>query len=139
MLSFCTGAYPCLSKLNVSLKLRRGGGRLCLAGCHFVAQTQGYHLVCIWGSLVKFQGGGVVVKFNAFLHCYAVSLCCWHASNGRSASMKNWLNWGNAFAFGDTDTKNCPFECLIFHINEDNFTFVTFRQTILSNGSSCIQ
>ena len=35
---------------------------LCLAGCHVVAQTQGYHLVCIWGSLVKFQGGGVVVK-----------------------------------------------------------------------------
>ena len=31
-------------------------------GCHVVAQTQGYHLVCIWGSLVKFQGGGVVVK-----------------------------------------------------------------------------
>ena len=30
--------------------------------CHVLAQTQGYHLVCIWGSLVKFQGGGVVVK-----------------------------------------------------------------------------
>ena len=29
---------------------------------HVVAQTQGYHVVCIWGSLVKFQGGGVVVK-----------------------------------------------------------------------------
>ena len=29
---------------------------LCLAGCHVVAQTQGYHLVCIWGSLVRFQG-----------------------------------------------------------------------------------
>ena len=24
--------------------------------CHVVAQTQGYHLVCIWGSLVRFQG-----------------------------------------------------------------------------------
>ena len=35
---------------------------LCLAGYHVVAQTQGYHLVCIWGSLVKFRGGGVVVK-----------------------------------------------------------------------------
>ena len=30
--------------------------------CFVVAQTQGYHLVCIWGSLVKFQGGGVVLK-----------------------------------------------------------------------------
>ena len=35
---------------------------LCLAGCHVVAQTQGYQLVCIWGSLFKFQGGGVVLK-----------------------------------------------------------------------------
>ena len=24
--------------------------------CRVVAQTQGYHLVCIWGSLVRFQG-----------------------------------------------------------------------------------
>ena len=31
---------------------------LCLAGCHVVTKTQGFHLVCIWGSLVKFQGGG---------------------------------------------------------------------------------
>ena len=32
------------------------------AKCHVVAQTQGYHRVCIWGRLVKFQGGGVVLK-----------------------------------------------------------------------------
>ena len=56
---FLYRGYPCLSKVNVSLKLRGG---LSLAGCHVVAQTQGYHLVCIWGSLVKFQGDGVVVK-----------------------------------------------------------------------------
>ena len=57
------------------------GGGLCLAGCHVVAQTQGYHLVCIWGSLVKFQGGGIVVNFDVFLHSYAVCLYCLHASN----------------------------------------------------------
>ena len=33
-----------------------------LSGSHVVAQTQGYYLVYIWGSLVKFQGGGVVLK-----------------------------------------------------------------------------
>ena len=55
--------------------------RLCLAGGHVVAQTQGYHLGCIWGSLVKFQGGAVVVKFDVFLHSNAVCLCCLHASN----------------------------------------------------------
>ena len=54
---------------------------LCLTGCHVVAQTQGCHLVCNWGSLVKFQGGGVVVKFVVFLHSYAVCLCFLHASN----------------------------------------------------------
>ena len=125
-MGFCAWAYPCLSKLNVSLKLRGASvklsvmllhrhraiiwyafgvawlnfrgvglllrlcfvlecrfagflclglplsfkaqclpqikGGLCLTGCHVVAQTQGYHLVYIWGSLVKLQGGGVVVK-----------------------------------------------------------------------------
>ena len=33
---------------------------LSLAGRHAVAQTQGYHLVCVWGSLVKFQGVGLL-------------------------------------------------------------------------------
>ena len=54
--------------------------RMYLAGCLVVAQTQGYHLVCIWGSLVKFQEVGVVVKFDVFLHSYAVCLCCLHAN-----------------------------------------------------------
>ena len=56
-------------------------GGFCLAGCHVVAQAQGYHVVCIWGSLVKFKGGGVVVKFDVFWNSYAVCLCCLHASN----------------------------------------------------------
>ena len=43
---------------------------LCLAGCHAVAQTQGYHLVCIWSGLVP--GGGVVLKFDVLQHCFAV-------------------------------------------------------------------
>ena len=50
---------PLSFKVQRLPQIRRG---LCLAGCHVVAHTQGYHLVCIWGSLVKFQGGGVVVK-----------------------------------------------------------------------------
>ena len=33
-------------------------GGLRQAKRHVVAQTQGYYLVCIWGSLCKFQGGG---------------------------------------------------------------------------------
>ena len=39
---------------------------------HVVAQTQGYHLVCIWGSLVKFQGAGVVLKT---MLCARVWIC----------------------------------------------------------------
>ena len=35
---------------------------LCMAGRHVVAHTQGYHLVCVWGSLVKFQRRGDVLK-----------------------------------------------------------------------------
>ena len=56
----------CLSKLKVSLKLRGGEGGRCLAGCHVVVRTLAYHPVCIWGSLVKFQGGGVVLMFDFF-------------------------------------------------------------------------
>ena len=41
--------------------------------------------------------------------------------------MKNGVNWGNGYAIGDTDTKNCPLKYLIFQINEENFTFVTFK------------
>ena len=68
LLNVCAGAYPRLSKLSVSLKFKTG---LCLARCHIVAHTQGYHLVCIWGSLVIFHGGVVVLKFDVFPHCYA--------------------------------------------------------------------
>ena len=58
--SFSAGTYRCLLKLSVCLKCRGGGGGFCLAGCHVVAQTQGYLVVCIWASWIKFQGGGVV-------------------------------------------------------------------------------
>ena len=76
---FLYRAYPYLSKLSVSLKIER---RFCLAGCHVVAQTQGYHLVCIGVAwLISRGGGGVVVKFDVFSHCYAVCSCGLHASN----------------------------------------------------------
>ena len=37
-----------------------GGFRL--AKCHVVAKTQGYQLVFIWGSQIKFQGGWTGLK-----------------------------------------------------------------------------
>ena len=43
--------------------------------CSIVAQTQGYHLVCIWGSLVKFQGGGVVLKTMLCARVDLLSVC----------------------------------------------------------------
>ena len=53
--------------------------------------------------------------------------------------MKNGVNWGNGFAIGDTDTKNCPLKCLIIQINEENFSFATFKTDDSINGSSCYQ
>ena len=41
--------------------------------------------------------------------------------------MKNGVNWGNSFAIGDANTKNCPLKCLIFQTNEESFTFVTLK------------
>ena len=46
---------------------------------------------------------------------------------GRPVAMKNGGNWGNGFAIGDANTKNCPLKCLIFETNEKSFTFVTFK------------
>ena len=68
----CTEAYPCLLSFKAQgfPQIERGGGgggERCLAGCHVVARTLAYHPVCIWGSLVKFQGGGVVLMFDFFL------------------------------------------------------------------------
>ena len=50
-------------------------------GVQLVAQTQGYQLVCIWSSLVNFQGAGVVLKFDVLPNWDAVFLCSLHASN----------------------------------------------------------
>ena len=66
---------------------------MCLAGCHVVAQTQGYHLVCIWSGLFKFQGGGVVLKFGCF-RAVMQFLCCLYASNDPLMfQVTKQLNW----------------------------------------------
>ena len=69
----CTDAYPCLLSFKAQgfPQIERegrggGGGGRCLAGCHVFARTLANHPVCIWGSLVKFQGGGVVLMFDFF-------------------------------------------------------------------------
>ena len=61
----------------------------------------------------------VVVGLGFVEQCWLS--CFWETS------FNEWVNWGNGFAIGDTDTKNCPLKCLIFQINEENFTFVTFK------------
>ena len=50
---------PLSFKAQCLPQIERG---LCVAARHVVVKTQGYHLVCVWGSLVKFQGGEVVLK-----------------------------------------------------------------------------
>ena len=63
---------------------------MCLAGCQLIAQTQGYQLVCIWGSLVKFQGGGVVLNFDALPHLDAV---CMQAMLSLIFQVNKQLTW----------------------------------------------
>ena len=88
LLNVCTEAYTCLSKVNVSLKLRRGGrGGECLVGCHVVARKLGYHLVCSWKSLVKFQGSGVVFMFDFFFRFTDFSLPDFFRGRGASVHM----------------------------------------------------
>ena len=40
---------------------------------------------------------------------------------GRPVAVKNGVSWGDGFAIGDTNTKNCPLKCLIFETNEESF------------------
>ena len=56
------GLLPRLSRR----RFFEGGFRL--AKCHVVAKTQGYQLVFIWGSQIKFQGGWTGLKGPAW--CY---------------------------------------------------------------------
>ena len=72
---------PLSFKAHCLPQIERG---LCLTGCH-VAKTQGYHLVCVWDSLVKFQGGGVVVKI---MLCARVRIFCFFLYWGLPLSFK---------------------------------------------------
>ena len=51
--------------------------------------------------------------------------------------MKNGVNWGNGFAIGDANTKNCPLK--FSRLMKKASLLKPSRWTILSNGSSCIQ
>ena len=80
-MSFCTRAYPCLSKLSVSLKLR--GFVTSWVSCCWkdIGLSSGTHWVGVDWSNSRRGGGGVVVHFDVFSHRYAVCLCCLHASS----------------------------------------------------------
>ena len=75
-----------------------------MAGRHVFAKTQGYHLthlVCVWGSLVKFQGGGGCSKDYALYY---------------SADFLFFLYWGLPLSFKakclhQIDGGLCPAGC----------------------------
>ena len=46
-----------------------------------------------------------------------VEKCWFRLFFGRPVAMKNGVNWGNGFAIGDANTKNCPLKCLVFQTN----------------------
>ena len=49
---------------------------MCLAGCHGVAPTQGYLPVCIWDSLLKFQGDGLFLMLFLMCFCTVMQFVC---------------------------------------------------------------
>ena len=61
---------PGVAPIGPAYFFLRGGFRR--TKCPVVAQTQAYHLVCIWGSLGKFQGRRVVLKT---MLCARVQIC----------------------------------------------------------------
>ena len=58
MICFVLACIFLLGLIPVSKGYLQMEGGLCLAWCPVVAKTQGYHLVCIWGSYIKFQQEG---------------------------------------------------------------------------------
>ena len=77
----CWVFVPGLTPISQTSMSHSNIGGLSLAGRHVVAQTQGYHLVCIWASLVKFQGGWDCCKVWCVFAVLCICLCCLHASN----------------------------------------------------------
>ena len=60
---------PLSFKAQCLPQIERG---LCVAGRHVVAKTQGYHLVCVWSSLVKFQGGEFMLYIRVRIFIFFV-------------------------------------------------------------------
>ena len=54
--------------------------------------------------------------------------------------MKNRVNWGNGFAIGDANSKNCPLNCLIFQTNEESFGYAeTLELKVNSYAIACVR
>ena len=115
--------------------------------CPVVAQTQGYHLVCIWSSLVKFQGGGVVLKTL----CYVLEWICWVFVPGLPLSFKAQclpqIERVLCVAARHVVAKTQGYHLAIIwyalssRLMRKASLWLPLRQTyqIKSNGSSCIQ
>ena len=118
-MSFCTRAYPCLSKLSVSLKLR--GFVTSWVSCCWtdIGLSSGTHWVGVDWSNSRRGGGGLLYT----LMCFRTAMQFVYAVCMQVPTI-NGVNWGNDFAIGDANTKNCPLKCLIFQTNEESFTFV---------------
>ena len=53
--------------------------------------------------------------------------------------MKNGVNWGNGFAIGDANTKNCPSNAFVSRLMRQPSPLLPLRQTFLADGISSIQ
>ena len=90
LLKFPPGFIPVFRCL---LQIEEG---LCLDGYRLVAPPQRYLLVCIWGSLVKFQGVGLFQSLMCYRTGMQFFLCSLHASNETLLLMfqvSKQLNW----------------------------------------------
>ena len=56
-----------------------------------------------------------------------------------SCNEKKGVSWENGFAIGDANTKIVPKNALFSRLTRKASPLLPSRQTLLSNGSSCIQ
>ena len=85
-----------------------------------IGLSSGTHWVGVdWSNSRRGGGGGLLYT----LMCFRTAMQFVYAVCMQVPTI-NGVNWGNDFAIGDANTKNCPLKCLIFQTNEESFTFV---------------
>ena len=104
---------------------------------HVVAQIQGYHLICMWGRLVKFHGGGVVLKT---ILCARLWICWVFIPVFQSSvSPSNWEGFGLVGCHVVAQIQGYHLICIVLcFVLDCGFAEFLYRGLSLSFKAQCL-